>query len=207
MWTLPGLPVRAVPHWSGRRAPGRGEAAAVPIDRRGVDDDDQRTLLAVRVGGEIIGEMAAVDGEPRSATVVTCGDVSARRIELGELGRISKLHPDIDAEIKRTFSSRLRWANRQRIDLGAYDSRTRIGRIIVWLAEMHGVTTSEGVDLGLPLRQGELASMAGVALPTAEKALTNLDQQGLIARGYRRLVVRDLEGLRRVSQMTDHTPY
>ncbi|MGC4813961.1 Crp/Fnr family transcriptional regulator [Micromonospora sp. DT228] len=164
-------------------------------------------LLAVRVGGEIIDEMAAVDGEPRSATVIACGAVSARRIEPPELHRIGKLHPEIDAEIHRTFSQRLRWANRQRIDLRAYDAPTRVGRILVWLAEMHGTPSPLGLELGFPLRQGELASMAGVALPTAEKALLGLDQQGLISRGYRQLVIRDLPGLRKVSQMTDQIPY
>ncbi|WDZ86010.1 Crp/Fnr family transcriptional regulator [Micromonospora cathayae] len=164
-------------------------------------------LLAVRVGGEVVGELAAVDGEPRSATVVTCAAVSARRIGPEELRHLGRLHPEIDVEIRRTISRRLRWANQQRVDLRAYDAPTRVGRIIARLVEMYGAATSEGVDLGIPLRQAELASMAGVSLPAAEKALSILDQQGLIARGYRRLVVRDLAGLRQVSQLTDQTPY
>jgi CRP/FNR family transcriptional regulator, cyclic AMP receptor protein len=39
---------------------------------------EREALLAVRMGGDLIGELAAVDGRPRSATVTTCGPVTAR---------------------------------------------------------------------------------------------------------------------------------
>jgi CRP/FNR family transcriptional regulator, cyclic AMP receptor protein len=43
--------------------------------------DGDEALLAIRVGGDLIGEMAAFDATPRSATVVAAGEVRAKHIK------------------------------------------------------------------------------------------------------------------------------
>jgi CRP-like cAMP-binding protein len=164
-------------------------------------------LLGIRVGGDLVGELSAIDGEPRSASVISCGMVPARVISAEELhmlvGRMQGLH----REISRMMSNRLRRANRHRIDYRAHDAPTRIGRVLVEIAEKYGHDTSIGRMLGVGLTQGELASLAGVALPTLEKALRAFDDEGLIRRANRQLVVIDLPGLRRVAKLATENPY
>ncbi|MGC5285706.1 Crp/Fnr family transcriptional regulator [Micromonospora sp. DT231] len=164
-------------------------------------------LLAVRVGGEIAGEMAAVDGDPRSARggrlrrggrTTNRADRTApdRQAAPGDRrGDTPYIQPEASlGEPTKYRSPRLRCADPSRPNPRLVGGDAR-----------HAEPSGPGV--GLPLRQGELASMAGVALPTAEKTLLGLDQQGLISRGHRQLVIRDLPGLRKVSQMTDQIPY
>jgi CRP-like cAMP-binding protein len=82
-------------------------------------------LLAVRLAGDLVGEMAAFEERPRSGTVIACSDVSARIIQVGVLEDFLSHHPDAMKAVLHMLCARLRWANRRRIDFGAYDSLTR----------------------------------------------------------------------------------
>jgi CRP/FNR family transcriptional regulator, cyclic AMP receptor protein len=163
-------------------------------------------LLDIRVGGDLVGEMSALDGERRSASVLTCGEVQARLIKQAELASFMTRYPEVAIEIGRIMARRLRWANRRRLDFLAHDATTRVGRLLVELTDTYGRRGSGGWDLGLDLTQAELASVAGVAKATAEKALHSLEQDALIKRGYRRIVVTDLELMRAAVGLTEPPP-
>ena len=45
--------------------------------------DEGGSLLAIRVGGDLVGELAVLDGRPRVATVTTPGPVLSRRTLTG----------------------------------------------------------------------------------------------------------------------------
>jgi CRP/FNR family transcriptional regulator, cyclic AMP receptor protein len=160
-------------------------------------------LLDIRVRGDLVGEMSAMDGEPRSASVVTCSTVDSRWIRQADLRGFIDRHPDVGLEISRIISLRLRWANRRRLDFLTHNATTRLARVLVELAETYGRATHDGFDLGLELTQAELASVAGVALATAEKALHTMKREGLIRRGYRQIVIFDLDRLRRFGIAND----
>jgi CRP-like cAMP-binding protein len=159
-------------------------------------EDGCAELLGIRVGGDLIGEMAALDGSPRSATVVAGGVVHARSIGHSELRHLMTRHADLQDEIIHLISQRLRWANERRIHFRTLDSGTRVNLLLLELAERCGRPTAQESELGVHLTQRELASLAGVALPTLEKALRDLSRDGLIDRRYRLVIIRDLDLLR-----------
>jgi CRP-like cAMP-binding protein len=82
------------------------------------DPAGERTLLAIRVGGDLVGEMAALDVGPRSATVIACTDIFFKRITRAELRNFLARHPDAAIEVATMLSERLRWADRRRIEHG-----------------------------------------------------------------------------------------
>jgi CRP-like cAMP-binding protein len=164
-------------------------------------------LLAIRVGGDLIGEMAALDAKPRSASAVTCSPLRARLITHAELATLLNRYGDVAIAIARVVSERLRWANRRRVDFGARDAPSRVRRVLVDLVASHGRQIGAGWDLGVALSQEELASLAGVSLASVQKVLQELARAGLVERHYRRIVVRDLAGLRTAAQMIGEIPY
>ncbi|MFB6392498.1 Crp/Fnr family transcriptional regulator [Polymorphospora lycopeni] len=159
-------------------------------------DADQETFLAIRVGGDVIGEMAALEKRPRSASVVTSVPTEARVIQRAELQAFIEQCPDGAIELMRMMSERLRWSNSRRIDLTTRSATARVSRILYEIARIYGREVPAGWDLGVPLTQAELASLAGVARRTAEKVLHDLSQRRLVSPGYRRLVITDVQGLR-----------
>jgi CRP-like cAMP-binding protein len=159
-------------------------------------------LLAIRVGGDLVGEMAVLSGKPRSATVTACAKTTASAIQGADLQALLRASSDVAVEVARMISERLRWANELRIDFASLPPRTRVNRVLLTLAETYGQDTGKGRDLGVRLTQEEIASLAGVRLSTAGKALGHLKRSSVVRLGYRRIVVVDLPGLRAAAGRT-----
>jgi CRP/FNR family cyclic AMP-dependent transcriptional regulator len=138
--------------------------------------------------------------KPRSASVLTCAETSARAIPAEELRGFLLRCPEVTLEIASILSERLRWANERRVHVAALDPRGRISRLLLTLAGNYGRPVGDGWDLGAPLTQAEIASLAGIRLPTAEKALRGFAEAGLIKLGYRSTVVLDLDALQAITQ-------
>ncbi|MHA6627854.1 Crp/Fnr family transcriptional regulator [Pseudonocardia sichuanensis] len=160
------------------------------VDASGVD-----TVLAVRRLGEVVGELAALTGEPRTASVVAMGRVHAGVVLGSVLVELVTKYPDLARELIRTQAHRLEWANRRRVDFAARPARVKIARV---LADLAGETHSAGV-MRVELSQRELASLVGIALNTAEQALRKLSDDGLVVRQYRAVLVLDLPRLKEVA--------
>lgn len=154
------------------------------------------TLLSFRLPGDVVGEMSALTGEPRNATVTTCGRVTSRVITHADFLRALRRHPDMAVSVAATVVAQLRWANRRRTDFAAYPAHVRLARLLVEIADACGRRTDSGVELGVTLSQPELATMIGIAEATVQKAIHDLRARGLITTGYRRLVIVDVDALR-----------
>jgi CRP-like cAMP-binding protein len=154
-------------------------------------------LLAIRSGGDLVGEMASLEGENRSATVVSCVKTSARLIPAGVFIAFLSKHPHAHRELTRMLSRRLRFANDQRVAFTALPALARIARILVEVVQTYGHCGEGGeCDLGLRLSRFEVASFAAVSLSSAEKSLRRLQESGVITRRSRSLVIGDMPGLR-----------
>ncbi|WP_233160655.1 Crp/Fnr family transcriptional regulator [Actinophytocola xanthii] len=157
---------------------------------------DRESLLAIRAAGDLVGEMSVLLRRPRSATVVPCVETTARVLSGTAFRTYLHNHPAAAIELAGMLGERLRWANDRRVDVAALDARARVRRVLVALVESFGRPVSRGWDLGVRLTQEDIASLAGVRLNTAEKALRELSRGSLVGLGYRHVVVHDLDGLR-----------
>jgi len=166
-------------------------------------ENGQEALLSVRVGGDMIGEMAAVDGAPRSATVTACGQLVARVFQPVKVADLMARRPEVAAALTRSVSDQLRWANRRRLDFGGYPVKVRLARLLVELAEVYGRPEPRGVVVGCRLTQPEIATLTGAAETTIHKALRELREQGLLETGYRSTVIRDLVRLKQVGELAE----
>lgn len=162
----------------------------------GADPSGETALLAIRAGGDLIGEMGVLDHTPRSASVVTCTDLVVRQVPGTEFERFLSQHSDAAIEVAGMISERFRWANRRRIEFATCPADVRVARILLDLCATYGRLDGNRCELDVALTRDELASMAGVALSTAEKIVRTYQRQGLVSSRYRALTVTDLSGLR-----------
>jgi CRP-like cAMP-binding protein len=169
------------------------------VKATGLTLDGKEALLAIRVGGDIVGEFAALDEGTRSSTVTTCGAVVGRVIRQADF--LATLHRDsvLAQAVNRSVVAKMRAANARRVDFAGYDAPTRLARVLRELAIRYGDRSGNRVDIAWPLTQPELASLAAVAEPTAQKALRRLREGGVIATGYRSLSIMDLNELNRIA--------
>src|SRR6266480_3398692 len=122
-----------------------------------VTEDGKEIVLAFRGPGDMLGELSAIDGEPRSATVEAIEPVEALAIAAADFRSFLIANPDVALLLLRMLSRRLRDADRKRVEFGAHDTVGRVAARLVELAERYGEPVTRGVRITLPLSQEELA--------------------------------------------------
>ncbi len=139
--------------------------------------------------GEVLGEMALLDGRERSADVTAMEACTLlfveRRLFLEMLRRDAELCLRLMAVLVR----RLRDANETLEDVALLDVPARIGRVLLRLARNFGVAEGSGVRIGVKLSQRDLAMLAGTSRETVNRELRALEAAGVVARDGGRVVV------------------
>ncbi|MEV6841951.1 Crp/Fnr family transcriptional regulator [Actinoplanes sp. NPDC051411] len=154
--------------------------------------EGHETLLGIRLPGELVGEIGALTGEPRNATVTACGRVTAGILSQARFEGFLGHRPDAARLIAGAVARQLRWANRRRSDFAAFPAHIRLARLLSEIAEVCGRERPDGsVELTVPLSQPELAAMIAIGQATVQKAMRDLRDAGLITTGYRRIRLLD----------------
>ncbi|QFZ22404.1 Crp/Fnr family transcriptional regulator [Saccharothrix syringae] len=159
-------------------------------------DNGRVALLNIKVGGDLVGEMAFLSGEPRSATVTACVDTRARVVPAQRFRDYLAEFPEADRALTRMIVNTLRWNQQRRVDFNGYSASVRLARVLDHLADAYGNPGPGGVSLRLGLTQGELGSLVGVEEDTARRELRALRDRGVISMGYRAITVVDRAVLR-----------
>jgi CRP-like cAMP-binding protein len=162
-------------------------------------------LLNIKVGGDIVGEMAFLTGDPRSATVTACVDTRARVIKATDFKRYLSAFPDANLALTKTIVQTMKWGEQRRIDFSGYPASVRLARVLDHLAEAYGHATAEGITLKLGLTQGELGSLVGVEEDTARRELRALRDRGVMRMGYRSITIVDLDVLKKIADVASKT--
>jgi CRP-like cAMP-binding protein len=160
-------------------------------------EDGREVLLAVRGPGALLGELSAIDGEPRVATVSAIEDVEVVALGVASFRSFLHSHPDAAVGLLRTLTRRLRESDRKRVEFAAWDTVGRLARLLVELAEKHGQPDGTAVRIGLPLSQQELAAWTASSREAVNKALRTLRARGWVTTHRRAIVILDLAALRR----------
>ena len=162
-----------------------------------VSEDGREAVLAFRGPGEVLGELSAIDGQPRSATVIAVDPVRALVIPAHDFRRFLERTPNATLWLLTRLIARLREADRKRIEFGASDTIGRVAARLVELAERYGRDVDQGVRIDLPITQEELASWVGSSREGVNKALHTLKNLRWVETEQRSITVLDMEALRR----------
>jgi len=162
-----------------------------------VTSDGAESLLAIRSAGDVVGELAAMDGLPRSATVRAADAVVARLVTKAELDRCLSDHPDIARAFNRAVAAKLRLATKCRVDFRR-DTMTRLAQVLVDLYYGAAGRRRDG-RMAVLVTQSELAGLISASEPAVHKAIRALRDAKVIDTGYGRLVIDDVTALRQIA--------
>ena len=152
-----------------------------------ISAEGSEQLLAILGPGHVVGEMALLDGEPRSATVQAIKGSKVARIDKADFDRFANANPAVYRHMLALVSKRLRQANDV---LAARSFLPLPGRVAVALLQL-----SETFGKDLPndrllvhykVSQADLAGMVGAARENVSRILNTWKRDGLISRisGY-----------------------
>ena len=160
----------------------------------------REAIVAVRGPGDLVGEMAAVDAQPRSATVTTLEPVEALLVPGSAFAAFLERYPRVALVILRMVAGRLRYADAQQAEFATTDVVGRVSHRLVELSERFGTTEGARIEIELPLSQEELAAWTGASREAVSKALQLLRSLRIVETGRRHVTVLDHEALRRRAQ-------
>lgn len=156
-------------------------------------------LLAIRGPGDVVGELSAVDGAPRSATVSAVEPARVRTVPASLVRELAEQHPPFMWALLTATVARLRAADLRFVGAAVEVTRTRVARSLLELAARHGRPVDGGVVLDVPLSQAELASWVGASREGVSGALSELRREELVTTERMAVTIRDLPGLRKVA--------
>ncbi len=161
-----------------------------------LEDDGHEMLLSIRDPGDVLGELALIDGLPHVATVTALEPVQA----LVTGAEAFRLHlertPRVAVALLEVVSRRFRETTLKRSQFSASDTMGRLAARIAELAERYGVPSDEGVTVISPLSREDLAAWTGASRAGVAHALQGLRELGWVQTERRALLVRDLQALR-----------
>jgi CRP/FNR family cyclic AMP-dependent transcriptional regulator len=165
--------------------------------------DGREALLGLRGAGELVGEVAALHGSPRTATVRALDTVQARLVPAPAFLHGLRTHPDALWGLLYAVLDRLRESDRRRLEFAGSDVRERVAGLLVELAGTHGERAADGsVTIALRLSQTDIAGATGASREAVAKALRSLRADGAVATSRQRITVLDRDALVRIHTQT-----
>lgn len=161
-----------------------------------VGDGGHEALLSLRDPGDVLGELSAIDSEPRVATVTALEAVSALVVPAALFRRHLETTPRVAVALLLVVTRRFREATLVRSQFGGSDTIARLAARLVELADRYGTPTDDGILITLALSQEELGAWTGASRAGLANALRTLRELGWIATHRRRIMVLDVASLR-----------
>jgi CRP/FNR family transcriptional regulator len=164
---------------------------------------EQRTL-AILGPGALIGELAMIDGLPRSAGVQAVRDCTLTFVSRASFTALLGRHPDLYQEIVATLSARLRQSDENMIASSFLTMRARVARALLQFAHLLGEETEAGrVRIQHRVTQNDLAAMAGVARESVSRTLGAWQREKILDGSLRTGYVVNKQRLEREAQASE----
>jgi CRP/FNR family cyclic AMP-dependent transcriptional regulator len=160
----------------------------------------KEAVLAVRGPGELVGELSALDEQPRSASIVALDPVEAVVLSSADFRHFLVEHPAAALALLGMLSRRLRDADAKRVEYMALPTLGRVAACIVEMAARFGEVRGDVIDLELPLSQEELAGLTSSSLESVARALQTMREQGWLETRRRHITVLDVEAIRSAAE-------
>ncbi|HVY56376.1 MAG TPA: Crp/Fnr family transcriptional regulator [Xanthobacteraceae bacterium] len=132
-------------------------------------------IFNVLNAGEIFGEIALLDGQPRTADAVAASDCELLVIERRDFLPVVHNHPEIALKLIEVLCSRLRHSSEQVEDVMFLDLPGRLAKTLLRLAEQGGRR-----DRRVPITQREIGQIIGMSRESTNKQLRNWEQHNWV---------------------------
>ncbi|TAK20313.1 MAG: Crp/Fnr family transcriptional regulator [Chloroflexota bacterium] len=159
--------------------------------------DGQETMIALLGAGECFGEMAVLDGQPRSATASAMEKTETLFLPRTGFLAFLEQHRDAVHKIILLLARRLRETDEHVADLVFHDVYGRLAKRLLHLAEHRGQKNASGrIEIDLPLTQQDLANLVGASRESVNKAMKDFRAKGYVTVMQQRITVNDRAALR-----------
>ncbi|HLF28805.1 MAG TPA: Crp/Fnr family transcriptional regulator [Anaerolineae bacterium] len=161
-------------------------------------EEGQETSVVLYGAGDIFGELAVIDGLPRSAGAVAMEETIVLTLNRDRFREQLRRTPQLALNFMKALSVRVRYSTQQLGSLAVLDVPGRLARKLLELAQTYGVAEPEGVRIAMALTQTDLASLIGATRESINKALAAFRRQGYILLRRHQVTIVDPDALREI---------
>jgi len=147
----------------------------------------------VEAGG-FFGELSAIDGRPRSATVVARIDTVVATLSPAVFQRLAAENPSVSGAIVERLAAIIRQATDRIMDLSTLGAHNRVHAELLRLGRPNEIADNVAVIDPAPIH-ADIASRVSTTRETVARVLGELARKGLISRQKGTLIVHDLDRL------------
>jgi CRP-like cAMP-binding protein len=159
------------------------------------DEGDEAILATVR-RGEFLGELALLDGAPRSASAIALEATETLTLPRDRFSALVAAEPAIRDALLSSLAGELRRLTAHVAELHFLDLTGRLAARLARLAQEHGTRDATGsIRLDAPLTQSDLAAMIGATRQSVNKLLGAFVDEGLLRMDRETIVIPDLEAM------------
>jgi CRP/FNR family transcriptional regulator, cyclic AMP receptor protein len=140
------------------------------------------TSIAIFTTNDVIGELAAIDQEPRSASAKAMTPVSLLTLSQERFLYTLQTVPRFGMGMARLLAHKLRWTAAFAESIAQFDAAGRLLHIILQHNDQYGELTEPGTryQVNIGLNQSDLASMVGARREWVNRILSEWRRRGLL---------------------------
>jgi CRP-like cAMP-binding protein len=137
-------------------------------------------LVAFRGPGDIVGDLAALHGWERTASVETLDAVLAILLRREQFLGLLANRPGFALGMLKQMAERLRESDLIRADFASLDTTKRVAACLLRLVRAHAAPTAAGVELRIPCSQLDVANRIGASPRSVARAFAVLRERGIV---------------------------
>lgn len=155
--------------------------------------DGREIVLADLAPGEVLGEVALLDGRPRSASAVAYSDCDLLVLDRRDVLGLLEQRPAACLRLLSLLCERLRRSDERMADIAFRDLPARLAKTLL------AITSAAGAPARTRLSQGELARMVGSARENVNRHLRDWHRRGIIEISQRGIAIQRRDALSRLA--------
>ncbi len=157
--------------------------------------EGKQTILATLKRGDFFGEMALLDGEPRSASIIAADSCELLMLYRRNFFEVLERYPKIAVRMLVAMSRRIRHSNRQINTLSLMSVYGRVAEVLLQLGREQGSRVGELLIVEKRPTHQVIADMAGTSRETVTRILSDLQKKRYISIDRKKLVILNEEKL------------
>jgi len=145
-----------------------------------VSADGREITLNVISPGEIFGEIALLDGKPRSADATAVEETTLLVVERKQFLPFLRQNDDLYLRLLAVLCDRLRRTSLALEGIALFDLPARLARLLLKLAEDYGRPCPQGTRIDMKLSQRDLSTLVASSRESVNKQLRIWREDGVV---------------------------
>ena len=161
-----------------------------------VSSEGKEVTHAMIEPGRVIGEIALLDGRPRSLDITAMVESLLLVIDRDAFLPFLTVRPALMLGVMGVLCARLRRVSATLEDVAMSPLQTRLARLLLELAESHGRATPDGTRIRLKMSQKDMSAQVAATREGVNRQLRAWHEQGVLGEVEGDILVRRPEELR-----------